>query len=101
MKTKLFLFALLVGFTFTSCQKCQDCEADYEFINGAQESDYDAAASLFGYSTWNEFFHSNDSLNTLNKEYCDEELDDIINFSEEFDDNEDGVNDMRIFYNCK
>ena len=26
-------------------------------------------------------FHSNDSLNTLNKEYCEEELDDIINFS--------------------
>ena len=51
---------------------------------------------LFGYSTWNEFFHSNDSLNTLNKEYCEEELDDIINFSEEFDDNEDGVNDMNF-----
>ena len=53
MKTKLFLIALLVGFTFTSCEKCQDCEIKYEFINN--ENDYDVR-SLFGYSTWNRIF---------------------------------------------
>ena len=101
MKTKLLLLAVVAAFTFTSCEKCQDCEADYEFINGAQESDYDAIATVFGYSTWNELFHSNDSLNAINKEYCDEELDDMQNFSDEEDGDGDGVNDMRLFYNCK
>ena len=101
MKTKLFLIAVVSAFTFTSCEKCQDCEVDYEFINGAQESDYDAIAPLFGYATWNELFHSNDSLNATNKEYCEDELDDIKDFSDEDDGDGDGVNDIRIFYNCK
>ena len=33
MKTKLLLIALVAGFTFTSCEKCKDCELKYEFIN--------------------------------------------------------------------
>ena len=58
-------------------------------------------APLFGYATWNELFHSNDSLNATNKEYCEDELDDMQNFSDEDDGNGDGVNDIRLFYNCK
>ena len=101
MKTKLFLIAVISAFTFTSCEKCQDCEASYEFINGAQESDYDAIAPLFGYATWNELWNSNDSLNATNREYCEDELDNIKDHSEEDDTNNDGVNDIRLFYDCK
>ena len=63
MKTKLFLIAVISAFTFTSCEKCKDCEASYEFINGANEGDYDDLAVFLGYTSFQNFFNSTDSIN--------------------------------------
>ena len=47
MKTKLLLLALVAVFTFTSCEKCQDCEIKYEYINNKNVAPiYELAAAL-------------------------------------------------------
>jgi len=101
MKTKLLLIALVAGFTFTSCEKCKDCDASYEFINGADPAEADALAILVGYTSFDNLFHSTDSINQLNKEYCEDELTDKQDYSDEEDYNMDGTNDIRYFYDCK
>ena len=101
MKTKLFLIAVISAFTFTSCEKCQDCEASYEFINGSNSNAYDVLAILAGYTSFDNLFHETDSINQLSKESCEDELTDKQNYSEEEDFNLDGINDIRYFYDCK
>ena len=101
MKIKLFLIAIVSGLTFTSCEKCKDCDASYEFINGADPDDADALAILVGYTSFDNLFHSTDSINQLNKEYCEDALTDKQNYSQEEDINLDGTNDIRYFYDCK
>lgn len=101
MKPKLFLLALIIGITFTSCEKCQDCVASYEFINGAQQVEADAIAILLGYTSFDALFHSTDSINQLNTEYCKEELTDKQDYSDEEDYTMDGTNDIRYFFDCK
>jgi hypothetical protein len=101
MKTKLFLIAVISAFTFTSCEKCKDCEASYEFINGANEADYDDLAVFLGYTSFQNFFNSTDSINQLNMEYCEDDLTDKQDYSEEYDDDGDGTNDIRYFFDCK
>ena len=101
MKTKLFVIAIISAFTFTSCEKCQDCEPTYEFINGSDPAEADALAILVGYTSFNDLFHATDSINQLNKKYCEDELTDRQDYSQEEDLNLDGTNDIRYFYNCK
>ena len=101
MKTKLFLIAIISVFTFTSCEKCKDCELTYEFTNGSDPAEADALAILVGYTSFNDLFHATDSINQLNKKYCEDELTDRQDYSQEEDLNLDGTNDIRYFYNCK
>ena len=101
MKTKLFLIAIISVFTFSSCEKCKDCEPNYEFINGADPAEADALAILLGYSSFDNLFHSTDSINQLNKEYCEDELTDKQDYSDGEDWDGDGVDDIRYFYDCK
>ena len=101
MKTKLFLIAIISAFTFTSCEKCQDCEASYEFINGSNSNAYDVLAILAGYTSFDNLFHETDSINQLNKEYCEDELTDKQDYSQENDIDLDGTNEIRYFYDCK
>ena len=101
MKIKLFLIAVISAFTFTSCEKCQDCEASYEFINGSNSNAYDVLAILAGYTSFDNLFHETDSINQLNKEYCDLELTVNQFYSQENDIDLDGTNEIRYFYDCK
>ena len=101
MKIKLFLIAIISVFTFSSCEKCKDCEPNYEFINGADPAEADALAILLGYSSFDNLFHSTDSINQLNKEYCEDELTDKQDYSDGEDWDGDGVDDIRYFYDCK
>jgi hypothetical protein len=101
MKTKLFMIAVVAAFTFTSCEKCQDCEPTYEFINGSDPAEADAIAVLLGYTSFENLFNSTDSITQLNGEYCDDELTTNQEYTEEEDYNLDGTNDIRYFYDCK
>ena len=101
MKAKLFLLIVILGISFSSCEKCKDCEASYEFINGADPAEADVLAILVGYASFNDLFHATDSINQLNKEYCEDELIDKEDYSQEEDINLDGTNDIRYFYDCK
>ena len=101
MKTKLLLIALVAGFTFTSCEKCKDCEYSYQFINGSDSDEADVLAILVGYTSFDDLFHARDSINQLSKESCEDELTDKQNHSEEEDFNLDGINEIRYFYDCK
>jgi len=101
MKTKLFLIAVISAFTFTYCEKCKDCEASYGFINGANEGYYDDFSVFLGYTSFQNFFNSTDSINQLNMEYCEDDLTDKQDYSEEYDDDGDGTNDIRYFFDCK
>ena len=101
MKTKLLLIALVAGFTFTSCEKCKDCEYSYQFINGSDSDEADVLAILVGYTSFDDLFHATDSINQLSKESCEDELTDKQNYSEEEDFNLDGINEIRYFYDCK
>ena len=74
MKIKLLFISLVSVFTFTSCEKCKDCELTYEFINGTEQAEADTLAIIFGYTSFDNLFHNNDSINQLNKEYCEDEL---------------------------
>ena len=79
MRKKLFLIALIAGFTFTSCEKCKDCEYKYEFINNDSiQPLYELAAMFNNYNSWDEMWNSDDSIQALNKEYCDDELSDVL-----------------------
>ena len=98
MKRKLFLIAIIVAFTFTSCKKCKDCDASYEFINGANEGDYKELAVLLAYTSFQNLFNSYDPINQLNMEYCEDGLRNKQDDSEEgLYNNGNGTNDIRYF----
>ena len=103
MKTKLFLIALIAGFTFTSCEKCKDCELKYEFINDDDiEGLYNLAAALSDCEClWDEYWNTNDSIQAFNREYCDDELSETEDYTEEHDTDSNQVNDIRFYYDCK
>ena len=102
MNTKLFLIALIIGFAFTSCKKCKDCDAKYEFINNDDiQPLYELAAAFEGYNSFNEMWNADDSIQSLSKEYCDDGLSDIKDYTEEYDTDSNQVNDIRFFYDCK
>ncbi len=102
MKTKLLLLAVVAAFTFTSCEKCQDCEIKYEYINNENIAPiYELAAALQGFDSWDQYWNSTDSIQLLNKEYCDDELTENQDYSQEYDTDSSGVNDFRIYYDCK
>mgnify|MGYP000857956919 FL=1 len=102
MRKKLFLIALIAGFTFTSCEKCKDCEYKYEFINDDDiQPLYELAAIFNNYNSWDDMWHADDSIQSFNREYCDDELSNIKDFSEEFDTDSNQVNDIRFYYDCK
>ena len=77
------------------------CEASYEFTNEANEGDYDDLAVTIGYTSFQNFFNSTDSINQLNMEYCEDDLTDKQDYSEEYDYDGDGTNDIRYFFDCK
>ena len=104
MKTKLFLISILIGFIFTSCEKCQDCEIKYEYINNEYNNVapiYELAAAIQGFNSWDQYWNSTDSIQLLNKEYCDDELKENQDYSQEYDTDSSGINDFRIYYDCK
>ena len=102
MKTKLFLIALIAGFTFTSCEKCKDCELKYEFINDDDiQGLYELGALFNGYNSFNEMWNADDSIQAFNREYCDDELSEIEDYTEEHDTDSNQVNDIRFYYDCK
>ena len=102
MKTKLILIAFLIGFTFSSCEKCQDCEIKYEYINNENVAPiYELVATLEGFDSWEQYWNSTDSIQLLNKEYCDDELTENQNYSQEYDTDSNGIDDFRIYYDCK
>ena len=100
---KKILYTLLaVSFIFTSCEKCKDCELKYEFINDDDvQGLYEFAAALGGYNSFNEMWNADDSIQSLNKEYCDDGLSEIKNYTEEHDTDSNQVNDIRFYYDCK
>ena len=99
MKTKLFLLTLTIGLVFTSCKKCEDCEMEYEMINGATTAELDAGVSLLGYASWDAYFNA--TLKQSGGEYCGDDLEDVEAISEETDLNADGTNDFRVYWDCK
>ena len=101
MKKLFSLISITLLFLFSSCEKCQDCEASYELINGTTEVEMDAIAVLIGYNSFNDLFHSTDSINNLNTEYCEDALNEKQEFSLEEDFNIDGTNDIRYYFDCK
>ena len=101
MKRKLFLIAIIAAFTFNSCEKCKDCELSYEFINGENEADYKELAVLLANTSFQNLFNSYDPINQLNMEYCEDDLTDKQDYSEEYDYDGDGTNDIRYFFDCK
>ena len=102
MKTKLFFLSFISILIFSSCEKCKDCEIKYQYINNEDVAPiYELVAALNGYNSFDEYWNSEDSLQSLNKEYCDEELDETTEYNEEYDTDSSGVNDFRIYYDCK
>ena len=75
--------------------------SSYEFINGANEADADDLAVFLGYTSFQNFFNSTDSINQLNMEYCKDDLTDKQGYSEEYDNDGDGTNDIHYFFDCK
>ena len=102
MKTKLLLITAITGFTFSSCEKCQDCELKYEFINNDSiQPLYELAASFSGYNSFEEMWNADDSIQAFNKEYCNDDLSKQQNYFEEHDTDSNQVNDIRFYYDCK
>ena len=97
MKTKLLLIALVVGFTFTSCEKCKDCTITYETMNGFDSADIDAGAVLMGYDDFDAYLAT---LYTAG-EFCDDALDAAEDISEEEDLDANGTMDVRVYWDCK
>lgn len=75
--------------------------SSYEFINGANEADADDLAVFLGYTSFQNFFNSTDSINQLNMEYCKDDLTDKQDYSEEYDNDGDCTNDIHYFFDCK
>ena len=103
MKGNILILSIIALFTFSSCEKCKDCDYTYEFINENDGTEADAIAILLGYSSWEDWCTSQDSLLQLNKEYCDDELEDKedIEYNEELGFVQDGVDDIRMYFDCK
>tara|TARA_X000000368_G_C22458469_1_gene462232 strand:+ start:50 stop:361 length:312 start_codon:yes stop_codon:yes gene_type:complete len=103
VKGNILILCIIALFTFSSCEKCKDCDYTYQFINGNDGTEADAIAILLGYSSWDDWWTSQDSLQQLNKEYCDDELEDKedIEYKEELGFIEDGVDDIRMYFDCK
>ena len=97
MKTKLFLTALVVIFTFSSCEKCKDCQITYETLNGYSLSDLNSAAEIMGYSNWDAYMQSLYPA----EELCDDALDAAEDVSESTDLDANGTLDYRVYWNCK
>ena len=55
--------------------------------------------ATWGYTSY--YWNSTDSIQLLNKEYCDDELTENQNYSQEYDTDSSGINDFRIYYDCK
>ena len=102
MKIKLLSFCVISLLIFSSCEKCKDCEIKYQYINNENVAPiYELVATLSGYNSFDEYWNSLDSIQSLNKEYCDEELDEKTGYNEEYDTDSSGVNDFRVYYDCK
>ena len=97
MKTKLFLISLLIGFTFSSCEKCKDCVITYETLNGYNTADLNDAAVLLGYANWDAYLASL----YPSEELCDDALDAAEEVSESTDLDGDGIEDYRAYWDCK
>ena len=102
MKLKLICLSFITVFAFSSCQKCKDCELKYEFINNDDAQGlYELAAALEGYNSFNEMWNADDSIQGLNREYCDDDLSESQDYNEEHDIDSNQVNEIRFYYECK
>ena len=98
-KTTLIFGIFFVS--FISCNKCQDCTHSYELIGNITIQELDAIANIAGFNSYDDFYNSLDSINALNKEYCDNELSEKQDYSLEEDLDQNGTNDIRYYFNCK
>jgi len=102
MKLKRIFLFFITAFVFSSCEKCKDCEPKYEFINNDDiQGLYELAAALEGYSSFNDMWNSDDSIQKLIREYCDDDLSNSQEYNEEYDTDSNQVNDIRFYYECK
>ena len=97
MKLKLLLIAIISIFTFTSCEKCKDCQITYETLNGYNLSDLNSAAVLMGHSDWDAYMQSL----YPSEELCDDSLDAAEEVEESTDLDGDGTLDYRVYWDCK
>ena len=97
MKIKLLSLAVISIFTFTSCEKCKDCQITYETLNGYSVSDLNSGAVLLGYSDWDEYMQSL----YPSEELCDDALDAAEEVSESSDLDGNGTMDYRVYWDCK
>ncbi len=83
--------------TFSSCQKCKDCQISYETLNGYNMSDLNTSAEFLGYADWDSYMESL----YPSTELCDEALDAAEEVSESTDLDADGTDDYRVYWNCQ
>jgi hypothetical protein len=101
MKSKLFLIALIIGFTFTSCKKCKDCTMEWEPINGHTEETINQIYEIEGVGfTISENIEENHRPNMPSGEYCESALEhkETIDYNGGYA----GYGDLyRVYYDCK
>ena len=102
MKLKLIFLSFIALFTFSSCDKCKDCELKYEFINDDDaQALYELAAAFEGYNSFDEMWNADDSIQALSREYCDDDLSNVEAENEQHDIDSNQVNEIRFYYECK
>ena len=106
---KLFL-SLGLLLLLTNCDKesnptsnlnCNECVMEYELLNGADLQTLDAIMQIIDggiYESFDDYFTT--ELYVPMAEYCEEALTEIQGLSEEVDLTFDGINDVRLYYQC-
>ncbi len=97
MKLRLLLITAIAMITFTSCEKCKDCQITYETLNGYSMSDLNDGAVLLGYSDWDAYMQSL----YPSEELCDDALEAAEEVSESTDLDGNGTQDYRVYWDCK
>ena len=88
---KIIFFLLALIFTFSSCQKCMECENDY----------YISTYTQIGYDQWGFPVYDYDSIKAPNSEICRDDFDSKDEFQDYIDyiEEENGSDCKSDFWN--
>ena len=112
-KINYFKPALILLIFITSCKDCDSCYSFIEPLNGQTLVLLDSLSIEKGYASVSNYVASHSSFRDLGvesnnsgvfdyswNEYCDDDLEKVDNFEDRIDIDQDGIIDLRHYYDC-